>query len=116
MAVLSEMRVRARQILGSVLGICVVGYFAYHAVHGQRGFIAWSYLQEKVAAKQRVADTVASERAAWERRVARLTPESIDPDLLDEQARRMLGYAAADEVIILTGSAATPKPRGERPW
>jgi cell division protein FtsB len=30
-----------------------------------------------------------------------LRPESVDPDLLEEQARSRLGLSGADEVVIL---------------
>ncbi len=104
MAIASELRIRARQVLGPVLGIYVVGYFAFHAVQGERGLIAWWHLKEKVAVKHVLALSVGGKRTAWTNRVARLNPQSLDPDMLDEQTRRMLGYADENEMVILTDS------------
>lgn len=101
MAVVSEMRARARHVVGPAFGICAVVYFAFHAVHGERGLRAWLRLQDEVAATQVVAADAVARRDAWQSRVDRLRPESLDPDLLDEQARRMLAYAAPNEVVIL---------------
>jgi hypothetical protein len=44
------------------------------------------------------------ERARWELRVASLRPESIDKDLLDEEAHALLDRVAKDEVVIFTGA------------
>ena len=44
------------------------------------------------------------ERARWERRVASLRPESVDRDLLDEEAHAKLDRVAKDEVVIFTES------------
>ena len=48
---------------------------------------------------------MADQRAELEHRVSLLRPDSLDPDLLEEQARRLLNFGFANEAIILT-----PKP------
>ena len=40
-------------------------------------------------------------RTALEYNVQRLRPNSIDPDLLEERARYVLGYVHPDETILL---------------
>jgi hypothetical protein len=40
-------------------------------------------------------------RRRLESKVALLRPEHIDPDLLDEVARRILDYGSANELIIV---------------
>lgn len=42
------------------------------------------------------------ERQVLEARVKHMRPNSIDPDLLDEQSRQQLNLAKPNEVIILT--------------
>jgi len=44
---------------------------------------------------------VKAERAQWERRVALLRPDRIDPDMLDERARALLGYVDARDLTLL---------------
>ena len=102
MAGVRELRARARQGIGPALGICAVVYFAYHAVHGERGLIAWWRLEHEVKTTRKVAADVAARRRAWEARVRHLRPESLDPDMLDERVRTMLGYAGPNDLVVLT--------------
>jgi cell division protein FtsB len=106
MNVLHELRKRAPQVALPVIGVCVAGYFAYHAVQGDRGIIAWLVLNQQIAEAQEVEAELAAERATLEQRVALLRPDSLDPDLLAERARVMLNLAHADELIIPRRSPA----------
>ena len=47
-----------------------------------------------------------AERARWERRVAALRPDSVDRDLLDEEAHVQLDRVAKDELVIFTEKPA----------
>ena len=40
-------------------------------------------------------------RLAWERRVALLKSDSLDPDLLDERARALLDYVDARDLTLM---------------
>ena len=42
-----------------------------------------------------------AERTHWERRVALLRVDSIDPDMLDERARALVGYADPRDLTLL---------------
>jgi cell division protein FtsB len=101
MALLREIRARARQITPPVLAACVVAYFGYHALHGERGFLAWRELRQDLAAAQTSAARLAEERARLELRVGLLRPDNLDPDLLEERANALLGYGHQDDLIIL---------------
>lgn len=81
--------------------IALVVYFGYFAIYGNHGLINWLRLESEITAKQTSFDRVRLERLALERRVRLLRPESVDPDLLEEQARSRLGLSQPDEVIIL---------------
>ena len=86
-----------------MLAACMVAYFAYHALHGDRGFYAWIMLKQERAQALVTADTVAGERARLEHRVSLLRREHLDPDLLEEQAQAILNYGApSDHTIFLT--------------
>lgn len=100
MNVLHELRKRAPQVALPVIGACVAGYFAYHAVQGDRGIIAWLVLNQQIREAQQVEAELAAERAVLEQRVALLRPDSLDPDMLAERARVMLNLAHSDELII----------------
>jgi cell division protein FtsB len=76
-------------------------YFGYHAVVGGRGLLAWRQLNQDIAATQQDLAAVRAERQALEEKVRRLRPDSLDPDLIDELARRHLSLAGPLDVIIL---------------
>ena len=44
MRLIGEIRHRARHVVGPFLGICAAAYFAYHAIQGDRGLMAWARL------------------------------------------------------------------------
>ena len=100
MAVLHEIRRRARQIAPQAVAACAALYFVYHAVQGERGVLAWVRLQQDLAVVEETRDELVAERKTLERRVSLLRPDSLDPDLLEERARVMLNYARPDEVVI----------------
>ncbi len=101
MAILNEIRVRARKILPTVLAVSVVGYFGYHALHGERGFLAWRELKGDLAVAQNVEAQIAEQRVQLDRRTALLRADNLDPDLLDERARVLLGYGHPNDLVIL---------------
>ena len=79
----------------------LVLYFGYFAIYGSHGLVNWVRLQHEIDAKQTELEGIRAERAALEHRVHLLRPESVDPDLLEEQARARLGLSESDEVVIL---------------
>ncbi len=79
----------------------LLGFFAWHALEGPRGF---KYREKLAAHSQHLADELAAiekQRGDFEHRVALLRPESVDPDMLDEMARGTLDVAAPNELIVL---------------
>ncbi len=107
MAILREIRVRGRKILPTVLAASVIGYFGYHALHGERGFLAWRELRRDLVAVQRVEAKLAAERTQLDRRTALLRTDNLDPDLLEERARLLLGYGYSDDLVVLRPAPAT---------
>ena len=91
---------RGRDLIAPTLLLLVAAYFAYHTVQGQRGLIAYARLDIEVERAEAELRTVSAERQAIESRVALLHPDHVEPDMLDEQTRRILGLAHPDEVII----------------
>lgn len=102
MTALIHIRNRFGQAIAPILGSVLVVYFSFHMVQGNHGLIAYINLQAKVdQAEARYAE-VHAQRVGLERRVALLRPDNLDPDMLDEQARRVLDFVHPDEIVILT--------------
>lgn len=93
---------RTWRMVVSVVGACIVGYFLYHTVEGERGWVAQMRLQNETKAAEENLANLRKEREALEHRVKLIRPESIDPDLLEEEARKSLGYTKPNEIVILT--------------
>lgn len=102
MALMKEVRRRARYAAGQVLGCLVVGYFAYHLVEGDRGLLAMRYLKQEIVQTRQELGRVEGQRRTMEARVALLRPSGLDPDILDERARIMLNLAGPGDIVILS--------------
>ena len=78
-----------------------VGYFAVNAFTGNHGLRAQQDLDQQLRSMQVELDQLKAERALWERRVALLRSDNIDPDMLDERARAILGYTDPRDLTLL---------------
>jgi cell division protein FtsB len=81
-------------------GLMVILYFIFCTVFGQKGLIEYVSLKNKVAGKEEVKKELLSEVQVKKNMVDGMNSNSLDVDLLDEQARRVLGYAGKNEVVI----------------
>jgi cell division protein FtsB len=80
----------------------LLGYFAWHAWKGPRGYPYRDALEARVAVLGQKHEALKSERTRLEAKVTLLRPESIDPDLLDEMARSALQMAKSTDVVAFT--------------
>jgi cell division protein FtsB len=110
-----EINRKARQILGPLLGAALMAYFAYHAVQGDRGLIAWWSLRYELEKADYELAQVTVQKQALEHRVSLLRPASLDRDMLEERARLMLGSINPDDLIVplAPGPAAAAPPAGQ---
>lgn len=98
-----------------MLGACLAGYFVYHAIHGDRGIIAWLQLNQQLKVAQIELDQTAAARQALEQRVALLSNSSLDLDMLEERARVMLNFVHPDDRIIFLKNAPARPASGALP-
>jgi cell division protein FtsB len=84
-----------------VIAALVIGYFGANAYSGNYGLNARVNLEAQVAALTAELNDAKAERARWERRVALLQADGLDPDMLDERARQLLGYTDPRDVVML---------------
>lgn len=99
---------RTWQTILSVLAACIVVYFLYHTIQGDHGWMAMLQLKNKVATAEGDLSQLQKEHQDLDHRIHLLRPESLDPDLLDEESRKALGYTKPNEITILT-------PPGKKP-
>jgi len=92
---------RALRSSGAVLGLLLAAYCTLYALEGDRVASSLQHLNREVTTAQAKLADVQAEREKLERRVVAMRPSGIDPDLLDESARRQLGYSGPNEIILL---------------
>jgi cell division protein FtsB len=97
---------RRRRTILTALGLYLfaaafIGYFGMNAYSGNHGLRAQKDLEQQLATMQRELEGLRAERSGWERRVALLRPDRIDPDMLDERARALLGFADPRDLTLL---------------
>lgn len=95
-------RRRSRSILVLLSAVGLATYFAYHAIDGRFGLESRQGLFDRAAVLDAEVTRLEAVRSALERKTALLGGGRIDQDLLDELARKDLGYANPDDVIIVT--------------
>jgi cell division protein FtsB len=106
-------RRRLRSILTAlglyVMAALLIGYFGVNAFSGNRGLKAKEDIDQQIATLTADLNRLKLERSQWERRVALLQSDKIDPDMLDERARALLDdVEPADLTLMLPGRAAEP--------
>jgi cell division protein FtsB len=75
-------------------------YFTFAAVQGDFGLFRRVELQAEADGLTKDLERLELEIARMENLTRRLSDDYLDLDLLDEQARSMLGMARADEIIV----------------
>jgi cell division protein FtsB len=99
----------AWQTVASALGACIVGYFLYHTVEGDRGWLAMLRLRQQVNAAQDNLSQLQKQRQDLEHKVRLMRPDSLDPDLLDEESRSLLDYSKPGDIVVLTPPESKPE-------
>jgi cell division protein FtsB len=83
-----------------LLAFTLGSYFTFAAVQGDYGVFRQVEIAAEAEGLKIERDRLATELAEMQNRTMRLSDEFLDIDLLDEQARDVLGYVRADEIVI----------------
>jgi cell division protein FtsB len=84
-----------------LFGMFAIGsYFSFAAVQGDYGVFRQVQIKAEIAFLQEEKARLEAELAVLSNRTHRLSDTYLDIDLLDEQAREVLGYVRADEIVI----------------
>ncbi len=98
-------RKRLRAILYPLLLYCVSGaiggYFVWHAVNGERGLKTKEDYERKIAALQSELTNLKDEHQRWELKVDLLRGQTIDGDLLREEAEAQLGRVGKNDLVVI---------------
>ncbi len=97
-------RPRKRPALGLVIYFAVAfglgAYFTFAAVQGNYGLFSRAEIEAETVALSAQLDELKTQVALMENLTKRLSDTYLDIDLLDQQARDVLGLLRADEIVI----------------
>ncbi len=95
---------RSRPALGAVIYLslmCLAGmYFVFASVQGDYGLFRRVQIEAEQAALEAERDALAAEVSALENKTRRLSDDHLDLELLDQQAREVLGLVRPDEMVL----------------
>jgi cell division protein FtsB len=93
---------RKRLFDGVVSFFCLLlyAYFSSHYYYGSRNLTILGRTEARAVELRAELQKEIDARRRLEAKVALLRPEHIDPDLLDEMARRILDFGTTNELIV----------------
>jgi len=110
-------RKRLRSILTAlglyVIAALLIGYFGVNAFSGNHGLKAKQDIDQEIAVLSAELGRLQIERAQWERRIALLKADRLDPDMLDERARALLDYAQPNDLTLMLPAAPFSSSSGQ---
>lgn len=77
-----------------------VAYLGYGAFAGASGYHMLAELEAEAAALEAEVAALRDRRADLEKRASLLHPKSLDPDMIDERIRAVLGYALPGDIVV----------------
>jgi cell division protein FtsB len=89
------------RLIVPAITLSFLAYFAFHAQSGKYGIGSKEVLAADLAGAQKRYEVLLDRREKLERRVQLLHDGTLERDMIDESARRLLGYSAPDEVTIM---------------
>jgi cell division protein FtsB len=96
-----------KRLILPAVAVAYLAYFGFWAFHGHYGIWAKARFESEAAALNAELADLSSQRTSMERRVALLRSESVDQDLLDEQARQALNMLQPNDLVIDTAQQKT---------
>jgi cell division protein FtsB len=84
----------------AIFVVAGISYFSYAALQGESGLFTLFQMQAKEKSLQKELSALRTERERMTNKTSRLSDGYLDLDLLDEQARKVLGMARGNEIII----------------
>ncbi len=96
-----DIRRTAKKYAFQTFIVCLVLYFLYHLVQGGRGILTLRALESNLSTAEVELSELKAQHDKLENRVNLMKPGAVCPDLLEEQAKSVLGYKHPEEKIVL---------------
>ena len=92
-----------RGMFGAVFVLVVValmGYLSFAALQGEHGLLSLFRVEAQESRLKEELAALRTERAAIANKTERLSSGHLDLDILDEQARKVMGFGRPNEIIL----------------
>lgn len=93
---------RNQNIFWIVLFSALILYFLYHIMMGRYGLVSYIQSQKNLVKKKKAIEQIEKDMSFIQNKIDRMSDNSVDPDILDEEAKNKLGYAKENEIVIYT--------------
>ena len=90
-----------KTVFSNIIWMCIAGYFVYHIIIGERGlpsYISKKGLVERLESELRQLKT---DNEFLNNKVKGLRSDTLDLDLLEEEAEKILGFSHPDDLVVL---------------
>ena len=87
-------------VIFAIVVVALIGYLAFAALKGEYGLFRLFQVEAQEARLGQELATLRDQGAKLAGKTQRLSGDHVDPDLLEEQARKILGLGRVDEIII----------------
>lgn len=77
------------------------GYLGYHVFTGTFGIESRKEMQVEMEVLKAQQASLQAEIDAYKHKIALFNPKNLDPDILTERARALLGLVHPDDIIIM---------------
>jgi cell division protein FtsB len=82
------------------IAVALICYLTFAALQGEHGLFSLLAIEDEESRLHEELSSLRDERAEITNKTDRLSGPHLDADLLDEQARKVLGLARPDEIIV----------------
>lgn len=90
-----------KSVFSNLIWICVAGYFVYHIIIGARGVVSWTILSREADRLESELAKIKRENEFMNNKIKGMRSDSLDLDLLEEQAQKILGFCYPEDTIVL---------------
>lgn len=94
-------RSNLKAIFSNFIWVCIAGYFVYHIIIGGRGVISWTILIHEADQLESELEKLKNENEFLNNKIKGMRSDSLDLDLLEEQAEKILGFCHAEDTVVL---------------
>ena len=81
--------------------ICILVYLIFHTIYGNRGILSYFKLKSEVKEMSSILDQKKITRLNLEKQVQNLLSDTMDKDLIEEKAKKLLFLSNKNEEIVI---------------